>query len=270
MKIKKSSTRFQKMIRRIIAFTCFLFSFGAIGQVNTQFVEHLSANSLKIEHWTYLNSFQHRSDSVNYFLSKYYLQYNSDSSFLATLNNCETIFMSDPKAVHFANQHFLGLANNYSDQWFKRFSVKSSELTGIPLIHYAAYHPNLIDITTISPNLQNDFLRLQRADRKHPFLAAGMSAIIPGSGKLYIGSPRSFLITFVSLSILGLQTWESYSKLGVRHPLTLLNGGLFSLYYVTNIFGSFRETKVKKQNRRKQFLLNATNHYTLTSPSVLY
>ena len=258
------------MINQLIALVILSITFCSFGQIDSKFVEHLSKENLKTEHWTYLNSFEGASDSTNYYISKYHLQYGQDSSFLSSLSKSGSLILSDSLAVDYANQHFLPKDNSHADQWFNSVLVKQSSLTGIPFIYYAAYNSNDVEINLISKNLRNDFLRLQRSDRKSPFLAATFSAIVPGSGKLYIGSTRSFLITFVSLSLLGLQTWESYSRLGIKHPLTIINGGLFSLYYVTNIFGSYRETKTKKNTRRKQFLLDASKQYHTTSTTRLY
>ena len=249
--------------RLLLTFLGFITSFS-FGQINANFVVHLSENKLQIEQWTYLNKVKSTPDSTHYYFSKYHLQYGNDSLFLDNLGKSSSLFFNDAKAVEYANVYFLPKENAYSEQWFSKVNQHSNSLTGLPLIYYSAYHPNKTDIQSISKGLRGDFLRLQKIDKRSPFLAATFSSIIPGAGKLYIGSPRSFLVTFVSLSILGLQTWESYSRLGLKHPLTILNGGLFSLYYVTNIFGSFRETKMKKKNRRKQFLINATNHYHST------
>lgn len=254
----------------VISLTVLFTSYFSLGQINSSFVEHLSKNQLQVEQWTYLNTTQSSQDSTHYYFSKYHLQYGQDSLFLLNVKKSPTLFFNDQMAVNYANNYFLSKENKFAQRWFSEVDQNSSELSGLPLIYHSAYHPNETDINTLPINLRGDFLRLQRSDRKRPFLAATFSAIIPGTGKLYIGSPRSFIITFVSLSILGLQTWESYTNLGVKHPLTILNGGLFSLYYATNIFGSFRETKTKKKNRRKQFLINASKQYHSTSPSILY
>lgn len=258
------------MINQLITLVVLFITFSSFGQIDSAFVEHLSREQLKIEHWTYLNSFETKNDSTNYYISKYHLQYGEDSSFLSSLSRSQSLILSDRLVVDYANHYFLPKDNSFSDQWFNTIQAKPNATTEIPFIYYSAYNSNEVDINLIPENLKRDFLRLQRADRKSPLLAATFSTIVPGTGKLYIGSARSFLITFVSLSILGLQTWESYSRFGVKHPLTIINGGLFSLYYVTNIFGSYRETKTKKNNRRKQYLIDASNHYHTTSTTRLY
>ncbi len=258
------------MIKQFLIFLMVSVLLNSYAQVDLKFIEHLSANKLKMEQWTYLNAASLSDDSLSFLKSKFHLQYGDDGAFFENFDQCQTLFLADKNAVQFASQHFLALENQWSSRWFSNLPRNTNSLTGLPFAYDAAYHPNEVDFTLLPSSLQGDFLRLQKSDRKHPLLAATFSAIIPGSGKLYIGSSRSFLLTFVSLSILGLQTWESYARFGIKHPLTIINGGLFSMYYVTNIFGSFRETKTKKINRRKQFLLNASIYYSSTAPSRLY
>lgn len=75
--------------------------------------------------------------------------------------------------------------------------------------------------------------------RKKSALFAGvMSAVLPGSGKIYAGDLRSGLSTLLVVGALGGMTAESWIKLGGRDWLTIALSSVFGLFYIGNIYGS--------------------------------
>jgi hypothetical protein len=65
-----------------------------------------------------------------------------------------------------------------------------------------------------------------------------MSAIVPGLGKIYAGrKAQGFSAMFVTLTLGGLAT-ENIIKSGWKSPPSLLFSGLFSVFYIGNIYGS--------------------------------
>lgn len=255
---------------------CFLFlmfvlvSFqGALGQIRQEFLKHLSENKLKTEYLQYLDNNRTESDSLPYYYAKYHLQFGEDSAFFRALSNCREQFMNDSLAVAYSHYYFLNKHSSVSVRWFENLH-KDAFSDGLPLVYHAAHFPDVVAADALPQQLRPNFLRLQKAQRKKPLLAGALSSLVPGSGKLYIGNYRSFLLTFVSLGVMALQTWESYRNLGIQHPLTVINGGFFSLYYAVNIFGSFREAKQKKLRVRNQFLVDATKYYRVGSVDHLF
>ncbi len=73
---------------------------------------------------------------------------------------------------------------------------------------------------------------------KNPALAAGLSAIIPGSGKMYAGYWQDGLI---SLLMIGLTSWQAYrgfNQQGSSSAYGWIYGGFAGALYLGNIYGS--------------------------------
>jgi hypothetical protein len=90
-------------------------------------------------------------------------------------------------------------------------------------------------------------VKLKKANGKSMFLAGLMSAVVPGSGKIYAGKWRQGIVSFLPLAIMGLQTWEAYDKAGIKSPRFIFFGSLFTLFYIGNIYGSAISVSVRKQ-----------------------
>ena len=118
--------------------------------------------------------------------------------------------------------------------------------------------------------LQNDFYEYKKSLKKNPLIAASLSAIIPGLGKAYLHSYRSFAITLFTHVMYGLQLNESVKKFGLKHPLTIANIALFSVFYSSNIYGSFTETKKRKKEKLHQLLHDASDHFYINNGNSLY
>lgn len=89
---------------------------------------------------------------------------------------------------------------------------------------------------------------IQKQQRKSPFKAAILSAILPGAGKIYVGGQLGQGIsTFLQNAILGFQAYEGLRKDGVSSPRFIIYGGLFSLFYIGNIWGTALSVKIKRQ-----------------------
>ena len=73
---------------------------------------------------------------------------------------------------------------------------------------------------------------------RSPFLAAAMSAVIPGAGKIYAGDLNSGLSTLLIVGALGAMTAEAWSKLGLQDWRTIGLASVFGVFYIGNIYGS--------------------------------
>ncbi|GAB3036519.1 hypothetical protein [Spirosoma pulveris] len=82
--------------------------------------------------------------------------------------------------------------------------------------------------------------------RRSPALAGLLSAILPGSGKVYAGKPKQGIAAFLPLLTLGLLTWEGYRKDGPASVRFLGFGSLFTVFYIGNIWGSTLAVKVRR------------------------
>ncbi len=243
-------------------------------QIDTGFIRHLSENQLKNEHWTYLNEVKIRQDSLEYFKAKFHLQYENDSLFLHSFDKSFDLFYKDTSALYLACLHFLKTNSKDREKWFGRIlddmTVNQYELHPIVHMYYYSLHPVDVDISQIPEQLQKDMNSYKKADKKKPILASTLSAIIPGLGELYIGNKKVFGTRLIALGLMAFQTVESLLTLGFKHPLTIIDGGFFSAFYVTNIVGVYYDTKAKKTETKNQFLINASNYFSAVYQYQLY
>lgn len=83
--------------------------------------------------------------------------------------------------------------------------------------------------------------------KKSPLLAGAMSAVIPGSGKIYAGDLRSGVSSFLIVGALGLMAGEAWAKLGGSDWRTITLTSLCGLFYIADIYGSALSVSVIKQ-----------------------
>ncbi len=102
---------------------------------------------------------------------------------------------------------------------------------------------------------------------KSPLVAAGLSALIPGSGKIYGGQTIDGLFSFVSIALTGWQAYEGFSKDGSSSVKGWLVGSLAATFYIGNIYGSAVNIQLQNRTREKMFeddvraLVKASFHF---------
>ncbi len=233
--------------------------------VLTYFVQH----DLKNEHLTYLNTSSIGADSVHFFLAKYYLQYPDWTKFYAHYQKGINVAKEDTLFLEIATSKILSLTDSLRPIWFDLEVKKYPYLERYDRLYtFAEQKKN--GVIEVPLALQESLHDFKKVNRKSPLLAAVLSTIIPGLGKVYIGNYRSGLFSFFTLSVFGVQAFESYQKKGVEHILTLANGGFFAGYYFANITGSYRDTKQKKLEFKNQFLIDASIYYYSRISDQLY
>jgi hypothetical protein len=99
------------------------------------------------------------------------------------------------------------------------------------------YHSDLVEF-------DNVFYRYSKFNQKSVWLAGLMSAIVPGSGKIYAGRLGEGLSALATNGILAAIVLENYSKNGLNDYKTIIYGSLFSIFYIGNIYGSMVSVKV--------------------------
>ena len=96
---------------------------------------------------------------------------------------------------------------------------------------YAVKAKSFLDVWNSTPEIPN-------YKPKSPLLAGAMSAVIPGSGKIYAGDIYSGVSTLLIVGALGGMAAESWIKLGGRDWRTIALSSVFGLFYIGNIYGS--------------------------------
>lgn len=250
-----------------------LFCQNLNAQIDTSFVVHLWKQQLELEHFTYLTQDKNRgSDTGNYHLAKFYIAYENEPMFFESFQNSENLLLSDTSAMNLASIWLL--KGNNRSRWFDSCVPRSTfipEATRQAInIHHSIVSPVSFDAGALPAGLQDDFLLYRKSYLKKPINSLVLSACVPGLGKLYIGNKRSAALTFISMAALGLQSAESYRKVGITHPLTVINLGFFATYYAVNLLGSYRETRLKSREIRNQYLIHASTYYRYKYRDQLY
>lgn len=140
--------------------------------------------------------------------------------------------------------------------------LKNFELAGISLLerNYEAFSQYSVHfkqdyypIAGQEKNLIQISHELMHQKTKSPFLAASLSTILPGSGKIYAGKTGEGISSFLIVGSLAAVTAENYFKNGITNPKTILFGGIFSVFYIGNILGSYHSISIanKKFNDKK-------------------
>ena len=84
--------------------------------------------------------------------------------------------------------------------------------------------------------------------RRSPVLAALMSAVIPGSGKVYAGQTGPGVASFIAVGSLAAITAEQWKHHGVKDWRTIVAGSLCGIFYIGNIYGSWVSVSIQRQN----------------------
>lgn len=102
-------------------------------------------------------------------------------------------------------------------------------------------------------------MRAEHLPHKSAGFAMAMSAIVPGSGKLYTGEWKDGLVAFATIGILSYESYIGFHKRGTKSVLGWVYGGLAFGFYAGNIYGSFHSAKHYNQ-RQRQKLHNDAEH----------
>lgn len=84
---------------------------------------------------------------------------------------------------------------------------------------------------------------------KNPALAMTLSAIVPGSGKIYAGKWKDGLFSLLFVASNGYASYRGFAQNGIRSPYGWVFGSLGMGFYLGNIHGSGQAAKKHNENR---------------------
>jgi hypothetical protein len=88
--------------------------------------------------------------------------------------------------------------------------------------------------------------------KKSGILAGFLSAIVPGAGKVYSGKHYQGMSTFLPLAVMGAQAYEAYSIGGLQSARFIIYSGIFTVFYIANIWGSVLSVSVNRNEINKK------------------
>lgn len=251
------------MSKFILTTICVLFSIWASAQLNLDFLQHLRNENMQIEEITYINSLHLPAKQLSLLTSDYYLRYKLDSSFLETYQSVKNEFQQDSNRMALASAYFLS-RKTIRKKWFEQnnLPVENVRLTEVFNFYKNVQQGKQMNITTLPDPLHQSYTVYQKAHKRSPLLAASLSAVVPGLGKAYNGKHRRFLATLLTNGMLSYQTYESIKKLGPKHALSITNMIIASVFYLSNVYGSYHDIQLFKRESKNQLLLDASNFYS--------
>jgi len=99
---------------------------------------------------------------------------------------------------------------------------------------------------------------------KRPFVAAALSAVVPGAGKIYAGKTGEGVASLLAVGSLAAITAEQWKKNGPKDWRTILSGSLCAAFYLGNIYGSWISVEIHRQEVQDE--AKALLIYHLTVP----
>ncbi|MFH2094145.1 MAG: hypothetical protein ABIJ16_00490 [Bacteroidota bacterium] len=216
------------------------------------------------------------ADTVSYLKGWSYYNLKQLDSASFWLGNVGTTSAFFEKSLFF-NSFCRIAAGEYSDASLLLSSYKPSSTTYLELARYqqagiSLLTRNINSFDSLSSSFTYNYYPVTDGEKnfvqygneirifkpRSMFLAGMFSTCVPGLGKLYAGKPGEAAAAFLMVSALGLVTWENYRKDGPADPKTIIFGGMFTVFYIGNIWGSVFSIKF----RRDEFN-NETNHKIL-------
>lgn len=92
--------------------------------------------------------------------------------------------------------------------------------------------------------------------KKSPAVAGILSAIVPGTGRLYAGKPHEALHTFLPVAFNIAQSAEGFYHKQYKSPHFYVFGSMAAFFHVANIAGSVRAAKRKTSEEIDLYRLN--------------
>lgn len=109
-------------------------------------------------------------------------------------------------------------------------------------------------LSTEEEHLLDISQKISSHKNKSMVLASIMSAVLPGSGKIYCHKTGEGISSFLIITALGLITWENYRNDGLNNYKTIIFGSAACVYYIGNIWGS--AMAAHRQNQKFQYEIN--------------
>ncbi len=242
-----------------------------------QFVQYLQSQDLNTAAYTALkkikleslNEFQ--KDSFNYFLGWHYYKLKSleESSLHLSKVSMQSAYYHK---ASFFNSFCYAFSNNYENaekvlnnqknENEELINLNRFELATISLLKKdtSKYDSLIQSITQVHYCYANEIEKLNSIKHdlgnrktKKPGIAALMSAIIPGTGKMYAGKVYEGVASLGITAVMAGATLDQYLRGGLSNPQFYIFGSIFSVFYIGNIYGSYFSVRIIQKEFEEKF-----------------
>lgn len=204
------------------------------------------------------------SDTLNFFTAWSLYQLKQSDSSLIFFDQIPAVSPLSDKAFFYGILNRI-YAGRYSESVLKLSAYQKENflpLRNFQLSAIALLQKDLVTFDSLAKNFdgkhyafseeQSSLIKyadtLRNYPRKSAFLAGFMSALVPGSGKIYTGKTGQGVAAFLEIAALGGATAEYYFRSGPRSAGFIIFGSLFSLFYIGNIWGSALSVHVNRND----------------------
>ena len=107
---------------------------------------------------------------------------------------------------------------------------------------------------SLTVKLHNFAMQGKKLPRKSKFLAGTLSAMIPGTGKIYAHRTADGLFSLFTIALYTWQAWDGFHKNGTRSIKGWIYGSVGTVFYVGNIYGSVVAAKIYNESVENSFI----------------
>jgi TM2 domain-containing membrane protein YozV len=256
--ILKPQTQFQDSAEYIYPFARYLYCSGDYFRASSEFQRLIG-----------LNQNIANEDTINFLLGKSFQKLESFeksneyfSKFYKSKSPLMGIAIREYIKNQFLQKNYFYFYNIFSDpenyEWLDYFytlklAVKLRELNNSEIEKDLEQIKDVSSLLFIAEYIS----KMRLLKKKNPVIAGVLSAVIPGSGKIYTGKYSDGVI---SLLLIGLFGYLAYDNFAANHNFRgWLFAGLSSFFYAGNIYGSIISANIFNHMQKVEFRNELSN-----------
>jgi hypothetical protein len=116
-------------------------------------------------------------------------------------------------------------------------------------------------LVTNFPDILSSAQKIELMNEKSPFIAASMSALLPGSGKAYSEFWGDAIMSFLFVSTNAWLSYQGFKKKGIESATGWIFGTISFGFYTGNIWGSANAAKNRNKALYKELYDEARKNY---------
>jgi tetratricopeptide (TPR) repeat protein len=140
--------------------------------------------------------------------------------------------------------HLLGLNYLFKGRW----RTAHDHFSSLPI------HQPYDSTDSLTIKLKDIAIEGTQLSRRSPYLAGLMSAVVPGTGKIYAGRISDGLYSLIIVGITAWQAVDGFENNGTHSTKGWVYGSLSAFFYLGNIYGSIVAVKNTNEGMEAAFL----------------
>ena len=109
----------------------------------------------------------------------------------------------------------------------------------------------------LTASLRDIAIQGSRLPRKSPLLAGTLSALAPGTGRIYAGRKGDGILSLVTLAATTWQAYNGFHRNGVQSVKGWIYGSFGAFLYAGNVYGSAVAVRIFNQQSEQKLLDSA-------------